>query len=130
MIAKRFGLLLGVVLLVVGLAGIFTGGHDHDLMVFGVNTSHNVVHLLSGAIAIACGLVGERAARMFCIAFGVVYGLVAVGGFAGIASVVRLLNLNRADDFLHLAIALACIVAALLSARRSGIAVPMSSPTK
>ena len=31
---------------------------------------------------------------MFCIAFGVVYGLVAIAGFAGIASVINLLNLS------------------------------------
>ena len=38
-----------------------------------------------------------------------VYGAVAVCGFCQVAAVVRFLNLNTADNFLHLAISAACL---------------------
>jgi hypothetical protein len=126
-IAKRFGFVLGAVLLVVGLWGFVTGGHDHELAGFGVNLSHNLVHVLSGVVALAAAAKGERAARLFCIVFGIVYGLVAVAGFASVAFVVKLLNLNRADDFLHLGIAVACLGVAAASAGRK---TSMSGPAK
>jgi hypothetical protein len=41
--------------------------------------------------------------------FGTVYGLVAVLGFLNVGTVVEMLNLNLADNVLHLAIAAACL---------------------
>jgi hypothetical protein len=108
-VAKPFTLALGVVLFVVGAWGLATGGHDHALIVFGVNLSHNLVHLVSGAVAVFAAMRGGRAAILFCLAFGVVYGAVAVCGFCQVAAVGRFLNLNTADNFLHLAISAACL---------------------
>ena len=107
--ARSFSMVLGVVLLAVGLWGMSTGGHDNDLVVFGVNAGHNLVHVLSGALALIAAQAGTRAALAFCLIFGVVYGLVAVLGFFQVQSVVRMLNLNMADNVLHLAIAAACL---------------------
>ena len=107
--ARPFCTLLGIVLIGVGLWGVVTGAHAHELLVFGVNGSHNLVHLISGVLAIAAAWAGAGAARTFCLAFGAIYGVVAVAGFTNISSVVGLLNLNRADDLLHAAIAAACL---------------------
>ena len=107
--AKRFTLLLGIVLLVVGLWGASTGGHDHELIVFGVNANHNLVHLLSGALAIGAAIGGESIAAYYCLAFGTVYGLVTVLGFMQVHAIIHMLNLNMADNFLHLAISAACL---------------------
>jgi hypothetical protein len=108
-IAKGFTAVLGGVLVVIGLWGTISGGHDHRLMAFGINASHNLVHLLSGAVAlVAAGRL--RSAQIYCLAFGTIYGLVAIAGFFRIELVVRLLNLNMADNFLHLGIAAACLM--------------------
>ena len=107
--ARPFSIFLGIVLLAVGLVGTASGGHSHNLVVFGINASHNLVHVLSGALAIAAGLAGTRYAMIYCLAFGTVYGVVAVLGFFNVAFVVDLLNLNLADNFLHLAISVACL---------------------
>jgi hypothetical protein len=107
--ARPFSILLGVVLLAVGLCGTATGSHNHKLVVFGINASHNLVHVLSGALAIAAGLAGARYATIYCLAFGTVYGLVAVLGFFNVPFAVNLLNLNMPDNFLHLAISVACL---------------------
>lgn len=107
--AKKFSLLLGVILLAVGVAGWRTGGHDHNLIIFGINMKHNLVHILSGALALLAGLAGEKYAKTYCLAFGAVYGLVTIAGFLHVTQAVQLLNLNQADNFLHLGISVACL---------------------
>ncbi len=109
--AKGVVLLLGVVLLAVGMCGALTGGHNHDLIIFGINMTHNVVHMLSGAVALLAATGGEKHAKTSCLLFGLVYGLVAISGLLNLAAVVDLLNLNMADNILHLTIAAVCFYA-------------------
>ena len=76
--AKTIATLLGVVLVLVGVIGFFS----HDLLGAHLSTSHNVVHLLTGAISLFIGLRGSLSgARTFCIVFGLVYALLGVCGF-------------------------------------------------
>lgn len=106
---KTFTMILGVTLLLVGIVGMLTGGHNHTLVIFGINMTHNVVHILSGILALVAALISLKAAKLYCIAFGVVYGLVTLAGFLNIPQVVSLLNLNTADNYLHLGITAACL---------------------
>lgn len=106
---KIFTLVLGVILLSVGIIGAVTGGHDHALIIFGINSIHNIVHILSGVLAIAAGFISLKAAKIYCLTFGSVYGLVTVAGFINQPQAVALLNLNTADNFLHLGITAACL---------------------
>ncbi len=101
----------GAILIVVAIWGFITGDH---VLIFHVNTAHNIVHLVSGALALVCGFAGERPARVFSIAFGAVYGLVALLGFAGVAWVIELLHLNAADNWLHLGISVVFLAAGLV----------------
>jgi hypothetical protein len=76
--AKTVATLLGVLFILVGLIGFvspgFLGAH--------LSTAHNLVHLISGAVSLYFGLKGTLAgARLFCIVFGVVYGLLGLAGF-------------------------------------------------
>ena len=76
--AKRICTVLGVVFLLVGLAGFAMPG----ALGMHLSPAHNVVHLVSGAIALYLGLKGtEDAARTFCWVFGAVYLLLGVAGF-------------------------------------------------
>jgi len=118
--AKPFAIVLGIVLTAVGVWGMMTGGHDHNLVLFGINAPHNVVHLASGLLALVTGLIGAGAARTFLRIFGAVYGLVAVLGFLNVGAAVHLLNLNMADNFLHLVLAGACLWASGQGVSASG----------
>ncbi len=80
-----------------------------------MNLAHNLVHLLSGLGALACGFAGEKPARLFCLGFGAVYGLVAILGLLRVPFVVDLLHLNTPDDILHVAIAAVFLGAGLMS---------------
>jgi hypothetical protein len=112
MIAATVSKIMGVVFLLVGILGFFSG---HELMGFGVNAAHNIVHLASGALALWAGFNGEKYARMYCLGFGAVYGLVTILGFLNVPFVIELLNINQADNFLHLAITAVLIFAGLSS---------------
>ena len=75
---KTFNKIAGVVLLVVGLAG-FAMPH---LLGMHLTPVHNIVHLLTAAIALYMGFAASvDSARTFSIAFGAVYLLLGVLGF-------------------------------------------------
>jgi hypothetical protein len=128
--AKKVCTAVGVVFLLVGLAGFAMPG----LLGAHLSPVHNVVHLLSGAAALYLGLKGsESAARGFCWAFGAVYLLLGVAGFvagspgtasvpAGMGADDRLLvvipgqlELATVDHLIHVALGLVFLVAGLLS---------------
>ena len=76
--AKTVAKILGVVFILVGLIGFvapgFLGTH--------LSLTHNLVHLISGAVALYFGFSATlSAARLFCIVFGIVSALLGVCGF-------------------------------------------------
>jgi hypothetical protein len=76
--AKTICTLLGIVFIIVGIVGFFS----HDLLGAHLTTAHNIVHIVSGLLALYFGLAGSLgAARAFALIFGVVYLLLGVVGF-------------------------------------------------
>jgi hypothetical protein len=76
--AKTVCKLLGLVFLIVGIAGIFS----HNLLGAHLNMAHNMVHIVSGVIALYFGFSGSYSgARGFCLVFGLVYLLLGVCGW-------------------------------------------------
>jgi uncharacterized membrane protein YuzA (DUF378 family) len=113
-------LVFGVVYLLVGIVGFFvTGidnfaGHGQDEMLLGfmINPLHNIVHIVIGlaGLLLARTLAGARTygwllAVGYAAAF--VYGLIAVGKSWDF------LNINAADNVLHIATAVVGLVIAL-----------------
>jgi hypothetical protein len=107
-LVKTVTKILGIVLLLVGIAGFFVDG---TLLIFEVDAIHNVVHIITGLVAlVAAGTYSY--ARLFLIVFGVVYGLVAILGFMS-GEILGLFTVNMEDNYLHGAIALLCLVTGL-----------------
>src|ERR1041385_3035443 len=81
--AKTMAVLFGVVFLVVGILGFVPAVTKNEMLlgIFHVNTAHNAVHLLSGVVALFCGMSSIGASRMYFKIFGLVYAAVAVLGF-------------------------------------------------
>jgi hypothetical protein len=84
--AKTVCKILGVVFILVALVGFVVGKPANPMtpnfIGTHLTTPHNLVHLISGAIALYFGFAGTlSAARLFCIIFGVVYGLLGICGF-------------------------------------------------
>jgi len=80
--AKTVCKILGVVFLLVGVAGFI---NDH-LLGAHLNPPHNLVHIISGVIALYFGFAGTLSgARGFCLVFGLLYlALGLVGLLVGV----------------------------------------------
>jgi hypothetical protein len=109
---KKIAVAFGVIFVVVGVLGyvpaFVTDGRLLGL--FEVNNLHNLVHLVTGIIAIVVGVSSERASRMFFRIFGVIYALVALLGiYSGNEPVLGLIANNYADVGLHAVIAVVAL---------------------
>lgn len=109
---KTIAVIFGIVMLAVGVLGfvpMFTPG-GYLLGLFHVNTAHNIVHLLTGLVALLCGLNSSYASRLFFQVFGVVYGLVAIlGFFYQDQHIFGLIANNVHDIWLHAVISLVAL---------------------
>ena len=103
--AKTIAKLLGVVFILVGLCGFIMP----NLLGAHLNLPHNLVHIISGALALYFGFAGSLSgARLFCIVFGIVYGLLGVVGFLlgsppdRMFDVAGMLHLGTMDHIIHI----------------------------
>ncbi|RBY76516.1 DUF4383 domain-containing protein [Blastococcus sp. TF02-09] len=136
---ELLALAFGAVYLLIGIVGFFITGFDNffgnevapgvhhadeNLLGFMINPAHNVVHILIGAVGLALSrtLAGARTyGWLLAVGYGAafVYGLIAVGEDWDF------LNLNGADNVLHILTALVGLAIALgpvndrVDARRS-----------
>ena len=106
---KKIAVAFGIIFILVGLLGfvpaIAPGGKLLDY--FEVNAAHNIVHIVTGVIALAVGFASEKAARLFFQVFGVIYALVSLFGFAmGNQPLLGIVSNNNADTWLHVLIAI------------------------
>ena len=120
--AQWYCLLAGLSLLLAGVFGFVSDssfeigdGVQGDLFLgFEVNAIHNLIHVASGLVLLAAS--PKRAsARAVALAFGLVYGLVAIIGLIDGEDVLGLIPINSADNLLHIALAALGISTALVS---------------
>jgi hypothetical protein len=104
---KKLLVVLGIVFILVGILGFI---NNPILGMFHVNLLHNIIHLASGGLALFFAGQSESAGKKFALAFGAVYGLVAVLGFVAPSLMMSLLAIDTLDNFLHIALALVFIV--------------------
>jgi cytosine/adenosine deaminase-related metal-dependent hydrolase len=118
-------LVFGAIYLLVGIVGFFVTGFDnfagneqHEMLIglFMINPLHNIAHILVGVLGLllARTLAGARTygwllAGLYAALF--LYGLIAVGKDWDF------LNINAADNVLHIATALIGLVIALAPVR-------------
>ncbi|AEE45359.1 DUF4383 domain-containing protein [Cellulomonas fimi] len=123
--AQYLALVIGVVYLLVGLVGFAVTGfdgfteHDHSqtLLGFAINPLHNIVHILIGVLGVVLWSTLARARTygwILAVGYGAtfVYGLVVANDPDA-----NILNINGADNGLHLVSALAGLAIALWPAR-------------
>ena len=72
--AKTLALVFGVVFLLIGILGFVPALAPNEMLlnIFHVNAAHNVVHLLTGVVALLAGMSGVGASKTFFKIFGVV----------------------------------------------------------
>ena len=118
--AKTVCKLLGVVFVLVGLCGFA----KPDLLGAHLTGAHNLVHIVSGLIALYFGFAGTLSgAKMFALVFGVVYLALGVLGLAlGVGAdrewwVLGILHFGRVDHFIHVLLGIVFLAGGLFTKR-------------
>jgi Domain of unknown function (DUF4383) len=127
--AQWYCLIVGTTLLLVGALGFLaeakfdtsSGGDPgaldgEDFLIFEVNGWHNVVHIASGAFLALMSSRHARA-RASALAFGAIYGLVAVIGLIDGHDVLVVIPIDPADNTLQVLLAGSTLAVGLLSDR-------------
>lgn len=126
-VSQTLALLIGAVYLLVGILGFFVTGfdgfteHDHSqtLLGFAVNPLHNIVHLLIGGLGLALWRT-DSGARTYGWILAIGYGATSVYGLVVANNPeANILNINGADNGLHIASTLAGLAVALWPRRDS-----------
>ena len=125
--AKTLGMLFGIVFLLVGILGFIPAISPPDasgmpmlLHIFMVNSTHSVVHIVSGAIFLFAAMSGAGAARLWFQIFGIVYALVAVLGFMSPnGMLLGLISNNPADTWLHVVLAVVMLLVGFGTAKQT-----------
>ncbi|HEV7897855.1 MAG TPA: DUF4383 domain-containing protein [Planosporangium sp.] len=132
-LVNRLALVVGVVFLLVGIAGFIPAittnydmlsfaGHESGAKLFGifqVSILHNIVHLLFGLVGIAMARAAGTA-RLFLLGGGAIYLVLWLYGLViGANTAANFVPVNGADNWLHLGLGIGMIVLALLTGRRS-----------
>ncbi|MBK5219800.1 MAG: DUF4383 domain-containing protein [Thermoleophilia bacterium] len=116
--ARLYAAATGALLLVLGILGFFysasfgsPGSVEEALAVLEVNAWLNLLHVATGALGL---LAASYAARPFALAFGFLYTVLAVWGFAIGAgdAILGFLPASGGDDVLHLVLGLLGLAAA------------------
>jgi hypothetical protein len=112
--ARTAAVIIGLAFLAVGVLGFFPNPLISPTGFYAVNTAHNVVHLISGAVLLA-GAYSSLGAEMALKIVGVVYALIAVLGFAiGGPMLLGLVAMNDMDHWLHAGLAVIILAAGFL----------------
>jgi hypothetical protein len=123
--AKLYATVVGVVLTIAGIIGFFysssfgsPGNVDDVFGLLSVNGWHNVVHLATGLLGLAAA---GYFARTYALALGLAYLVVAIWGFiiGSGESILGIVPVDTADNFLHLILGLAGLAAGAASAAPS-----------
>lgn len=91
--ARTICKILGIVFVLVGLLGYAAP----NLMGMHLSGRHNIIHLISGVLALYFGFAASlSAARTFSIIFGIIYLLLGILGFASPNTVAALIQAHQA----------------------------------
>lgn len=109
---KTASLIFGIVFLAIGVLGFVPALTPDGMLlgIFHVDAVHNIIHLASGAAALLAAS-STSYARLYFRIFGVVYAIVAVGGFLPFLQfgedmkLLGLTHMNMADNLLHVVLA-------------------------
>ena len=114
--AKKLAMIFGAVFVVVGLLGLVSNPVVGANGIFKTNLVHDIVHIALGVLLLVAMSKGDSASAMCMKIVGVIYLLVAFLGFtiAKEGSLLGLVDVNTADNYLHVVLALVLLGASMM----------------
>ena len=110
---QRLGMIMGSLFLIGGILA-FVPGVTKDGMYFGVfmvNTPHNIMHIISGAIFLIASILGAKLVRAWFLLFGALYAALAgIGFLVGERLIFGLIMNSPFDSWGHAGLALIMLV--------------------
>lgn len=106
---RMIAILFGIAFIFAGVAG-FMDIFMKDGMLFGffmVDTLHNMVHIITGVIAIMAAT-SFQFTKLFFMVFGIIYTIVAIWGF-WTGGDLMIMQVNEPDNMLHLVVGVLAI---------------------
>jgi hypothetical protein len=124
MSAKTAALLIGVIFIAVGLLGYVDNPivGNSDKAMFHTGSTHNIVHIITGALFVLIALTAPGAVGGFLKLFGVIYLAIGIYGMTQMGSddmktLFGFLMVTKNDNYLHIGLGLVIFLAGFL--RRS-----------
>jgi hypothetical protein len=120
-IAQSACLVIGGTLVAAGVLGFVFGGsgfgagsdvEGEDFIIFEVNARHSIVHLATGALLLFAAPKARLAVTALLV-FAGAYAVVTIWGFIDGNDVINIVPVDPADNWLHVALMLAALAAAL-----------------
>jgi hypothetical protein len=114
-------IILGILFLGVGILGFISNPlvGESENVIFHADTTHNIVHIASGALFLLFGMAMPHSAAAFMMVFGLVYlflgvlGLINIGT-TGMGTLLGFLHVNGADNLLHIGLGLLIILLSIM----------------
>jgi preprotein translocase subunit Sss1 len=125
---KKLSMVLGVVFIIVGILGFIPNPIVGMDKIFHTNLIHDLVHILLGVVLLVGGSKSNAGASMTLKVVALVYLLVAILGFImGPGKLLGLVEVNSADNWLHLVLALVLFGSSMAGGNDSA-AMPIQQP--
>lgn len=105
-VQKTYAMVIGVVLLLVGVIGLFT----QNIIGFGVNILQSILHIIGGGLGV--WLASKNKPKGYNMWLGYIAAVVAILGFVAPSFMKSLLNINTATTWLHVVIAVVSLIVA------------------
>lgn len=121
MTAKTAALLIGIIFIAVGLLGYVNNPivGSGDKAMFMTDSTHNIVHIVTGAVFVLIALAAPASAGGFLKLFGIIYLAIGIYGMTQIGSesmktIFGFLMVNKFDNYLHIALGIVIFLAGFL----------------
>lgn len=121
---KTAAIIIGLVFLAVGILGFVSNpivGSSADA-IFHTDQTHNIVHLVSGALFLLVAMASPGSAGAFLKIFGIIYLGLGIYGAATMGAeetkkLLGFLHVNKADNYLHIGLGVVIFLAGFLGPR-------------
>lgn len=105
-VQKTYAMVIGIVLLLIGVIGLFTD----TILWFGVNVLQSILHIVGGGLGV--WLATKNRPKGFNMWLGWIAVVVALLGWIAPGFMASLLNINAATTWLHALIAVVSLIVA------------------